>query len=389
MQKLNPYIYLFSLGHFSVDWTQGALPALLPYFISVCHLNYREAGMIMFANILLSSLTQPIFGYYSDKISKPWFVPLAPIISGWALTVCAFTTNFQIIFLCSMFSGLGSALYHPEAALMVNKIAGEQKGKALGAFSVGGNAGFAIGPMLAGFCAYKFNIHGLALFGIINMVLAFLLYRSIGKLAEQKTKAEAEAKASNWQQTVPSNNWPAFAKLTPVIFARAIGFSLTNTFVPIYWMQVLHSTAANGSMALSVLFTLGIFMTYLGGVLADRFGYIKVMRIAFLVMVPAMLAFTNSKQLWLSLWLLLPVAFSLFIPYSSIVVLGQTYLGKSVGLASGITMGLGTTMGGMMSPLVGWGADQWGIGPALQILWVVALLGLAFAFLVPSVEEKL
>jgi FSR family fosmidomycin resistance protein-like MFS transporter len=154
-------------------------------------------------------------------------------------------------------------------------------------------------------------------------------------------------------------------------------------------MQVLHSTAANGSMALSVLFTLGIFMTYLGGVLADRFGYIKVMRIAFLVMVPAMLAFTNSKQLWLSLWLLLPVAFSLFIPYSSIVVLGQTYLGKSVGLASGITMGLGTTMGGMMSPLVGWGADQWGIGPALQILWVVALLGLAFAFLVPSVEEKL
>ena len=71
MKKLSPYVYLFATGHFSVDWAQGAIPALLPYFISSCNLNYQDAATLIFANMLLSSVSQPIFGYYSDKVSKP------------------------------------------------------------------------------------------------------------------------------------------------------------------------------------------------------------------------------------------------------------------------------------------------------------------------------
>jgi FSR family fosmidomycin resistance protein-like MFS transporter len=75
MKKINPFVYLFAMGHFATDWSQGAIPALLPYFITTCHLNYQEAGSLIFANMLLASIAQPFFGYYSDKISKPWFIP--------------------------------------------------------------------------------------------------------------------------------------------------------------------------------------------------------------------------------------------------------------------------------------------------------------------------
>jgi FSR family fosmidomycin resistance protein-like MFS transporter len=383
LTKMNPLVYLFTMGHFATDWSQGAIPALLPYFISTCHLNYQDAATLIFANIALASITQPIFGYYSDKISKPWFVPAGPVICGICLTIIAFTINYWIIFACSMACGLGSSIFHPESALMVNKIAGNLKGQALGSFSVGGNAGFAVGPMAAGFFAYAYDIHGLVLFGIVNTILASILYKKMPHILDIAKKAEISETTAHPNE-IKQNDWPAFSKLTVIIFARSIGFTICNTFIPIYWITVLNSTPANGSMALSILFTMGAFITFAGGVMADRFGFIRIMRVAFVVMVPAMFLLTNSTNIWLSTLLLIPVAFSLFAPYSPIVVLGQTYLAKNVGFASGVTMGLSTTIGGFVAPFVGWWADQWGVPSALQILWIVALAGAIFAFIVPK-----
>ena len=102
-----------------------------------------------------------------------------------------------------------------------------------------------------------------------------------------------------------------------------------------------------------------------------------------LLMIPSMFFLVNSTNIITATLLLLPVAFSLFAAYSPIVVLGQTYLGKNVGFASGVTLGLTTTIGGLVSPLVGWGADQWGLTTALQILWIAAVIGSIFTFLIP------
>lgn len=386
MKKINPYVYLFAMGHFASDWAQGAWPALLPYFISVCHLNYQEAGSLIFANMLLASITQPFFGYYSDKISKPWFVPAGPILCGLSLAVIPFTTNYWIIFVCSMLCGLGSAVFHPEAALMVNKISGNLKGQALGTFSVGGNTGFAIGPLVVGLFAYKYDIHGLLLFGIVNFVLAAIMYVKMSTiLAQAKDVAAAESK--NDLHLERKNDWGAFSKLSVIIFARSLGFTICNSFIPIYWINVLGTSPATGSMALTILFALGAVITFLGGVLADRFGFIKILRSALIIMVPAMFFLTHSTDVTTATLLLIPAAYALFGCYSPIVVLGQTYLGKNVGFASGVTMGLGTTIGGIMAPLVGRAADYCGIATALQILWIAALAAAIFSFRLPRPKE--
>lgn len=382
MKKLNPYVYLFTMGHFSVDWAQGAIPALLPYFITQCNLSYQDAATLIFANMLLSSVSQPLFGYYSDKISKPWFVPLGPILCGLCITALAFTANYWLIFLFSMFSGFGSSIYHPEAARMVNKISGDLKGQAMGSFSVGGNAGFAIGPLVAGFCAYTFDIHGLCIWALVNFTLAFILYHNMPKVLSMAEAADEEQHQAHPEE-VADNDWPAFGKLSFVIFARSIGFALCNTFVPIFWIHVLGASAATGSFALTILFSMGVVITFVGGILADKLGFIKTLRVSFCIMVPSMfLLFNSTNVVWATVFLV-PVAFSLFAPYSPMVILGQTYLGKNVGFASGVTLGLTTTIGGLVSPMVGWGADMWGLVPALQILWIAAAIGAVFTFLVP------
>ena len=380
MKRFDPRIYLFTLGHFSVDWAQGAIPALLPYFIATCHLNYQDAGTLIFANILLSSIAQPVFGYYADRVSKPWFVPAGPIISGVSLAVLPFVTDYWLIFLCSMLSGFGSAVYHPEAARMVNGLAGEQKGRALGAFSVGGNTGFAIGPMVAGFCAYVFEIHGLVIYGIVNLAAALVIHHYMaGILRDLAKERRAEQKAH--AGAMRENDWPSFGKLSLAILARSTGFCVCNAFIPLFWIHVLGASEQAGSFALTFLFALGAVITFFGGVLSDRIGFVRMMRVSFLVMIPVMFLLSHTTDVTIATLLLIPASFALFAPYSGIVVLGQTYLGKNIAFASGVTLGLQGTLGGLVTPLVGRAADHYGIVAALQILWMVAILGTVASFL--------
>ena len=387
MKKIDPAVYLFSLGHLSVDWCQGAIPALLPYFIRNYDLSYQAAGTLIFANVLVASVLQPLFGYYSDRISRPWFIPLGTLFCGISVALMGFCTSFSAIFAAAMLCGVGSAIFHPEAALMVNRIAARAKGQALGTFSVGGNAGFAVGPIVAGFCAYKLGIQTLLIFGIVNTVLAAALWTKMPYVLRQVSlsdRQETEKKTVRARE----NDWKAFAILSLPIFARSIGFTLSNTFIPIYWMTVLHASATQGTTALSILFTMGACITFGGGLLADRFGYVRIIRAAFLCMVPAYLLLTHTSDIRVATALLIPAAVSVFMPYSPIVVLGQTYLAKNAGFASGVTLGLTTTLGGIFAPLVGGAADRWGLVPALQIFWIAGLIGLVASFFLPEPEKE-
>ena len=128
---------------------------------------------------------------------------------------------------------------------------------------------------------------------------------------------------------VLTNDWSAFGRLSVVIFVRSVGFTVCNTFIPLYWIHVLHTSPSTGSLALSILFSMGVVITFLGGVLADRFGFLRVLRGSMLIMIPSMFFLVNSTNLIAATLLLIPVAFSLFAAYSPIVVLGQTYLAKT------------------------------------------------------------
>lgn len=105
-------------------------------------------------------------------------------------------------------------------------------------------------------------------------------------------------------------------------------------------------------------------------------------------MAPTYFLLTHTDNVMLAWILLIPAAMSVFSAYSPMVILGQTYLAKNAGFASGITLGLSTTLGGIFAPVVGWAADTWGLSFALQILWIVGLLGAIFAFTLKIKKKK-
>ena len=139
------YPYLITVSHMINDSCQSVLPALLPLFIYTYGLSLEQAGFLILANTALSSLLQPLLGYVSDKINQPRLIALGVLLSACSTGAMGFVTSYESLLVCATLAGVGSSIFHPEGAKIMNRLGGGKKGKAMGTFAIGGSSGFAIG----------------------------------------------------------------------------------------------------------------------------------------------------------------------------------------------------------------------------------------------------
>lgn len=391
MQKKN--LILVSLGHLSCDVNGGALPAALPFIRSACHLDYQATGGLMLAYSCLSSILQPFLGWLADRHSKPWFIPLGVLMAGMGLTLAGFLTHYWAIFTAIIFSGIGSAFFHPEGARYANKISGKRKGAAMSVFSIGGNIGFILGPLLVSIFVGAFGLGGMAVFGALAFCSASMLWLQISRLPvpssggegsgeNDKSKGPANASQKDGEGEDPAregrNNWREFGKLILVVVSRSLAFTGCNTFIPLYMVNALGQSPSMGAAALVIFGASGVAFNILGGFLSDRLGYTAVIRIAFSILPISLVCFGMAGGAVMAYLLLPLLALPLYLPFSAQVVLGQKLLAKNIGFASGITLGLATTLGGVAQPLLGWLADSRGLS---SIFFALACVGVGGALM--------
>ncbi len=389
MQK--KYLYLITFGHMVNDSCQSVLPALLPLFISVYGLSLEQAGLLIFASTALSSLLQPVLGYFSDKMSEPRLIALGEFLSACSIGMMGVVDSFPALAVCATMSGVGSAIFHPEAGKIVNRLSVTSKGKSMGTFAIGGSAGFAVGPIIAAGIAYSIDPKGLVVFTVIGILMSLALFILMPRIDAFASTIQAKATSAvkGAATKVATNDWKSFSLLFLVIVAQSINFQVMNTFIPIFWTHELGQSPEAGSFALTVFFAIGVVMTYVGGVYADRIGANKLIRFTMLLWLPATIIFPQSTSLLIAYFALSIIGMAKALTYSPVVVLGQTYLAKSVGFASGITFGLSMTIGGMVAPLVGRLADSYGLPNALLVLVPCMLLGVIGSFLLKIPKNNL
>ena len=382
------YLFLFILGgymkriirkygppifHCINDFGQGSLAALIPFFIANFGLNYYQSASIIFCNTIVASIAQPILGYVADRWRVPWFIPVGFSITLVSISAIALATSYEMILALSLIAGLGAALFHPEAALLVNRTQSNELGNAMGRFAVGGSAGFALGPLLAG-GVYVFGAHFLWVFTAIALIGVLLyVYAFTGSAA---TDVVGESKSSAKSTNTGANDWVSFGKLLFVIASRSILFSVLSIFIPILYITVINGEARASSLALTMYFAMGAVLTYMGGALSDKLGFLKTVRLGNLIFLPSILVFIFVPNIWGFFGAMIPMAFGVFSQYGPITVLGQKYLAKNAGFASGITLGLGITLGGLVAPYIGHLADIYDVQTALMTLIPVGLMGL-------------
>ena len=368
IRKYGPPIF-----HCINDFGQGSLAALIPFFIANFGLNYYQSATIIFCNTVVASIAQPALGYVADRWRVPWFIPAGFTVTLVSISTMALATSYEMILALSLLAGVGAALLHPEAALLVKRTQSHEIGNAMGRFAVGGSAGFALGPLIAG-GVYVFGAHFLWVFSAIALLGVLLyLYAFTG---EADTTNAGESKSSATSANTGTNDWASFGKLFFVIASRSILFSVLSIFIPILYITVINGEASASSLALTMYFAMGAVLTYMGGALSDKLGFLKTVRLGYLIFLPSVLVFIFVPNIWGFFGAMIPMAFGVFSQYGPITVLGQKYLAKNAGFASGITLGLGITLGGLVSPYIGHLADIYDVQTALMTLIPVGLMGL-------------
>lgn len=383
-------IILLSLGHLSCDLNSHALAPLLPFLAAAHGFDYQTCGFLAFAYSVVASLVQPGLGLLADKMARGWFIPLGILLAGTGIGALGYLSSLYAMFGFLVLGGIGAAMFHPEAARYANIVSGAHKGVGLSIFAVGGNGGMIMGPVivilavggLPGMIS-GFGLHGTAAFFLLGALMAALLFWNL-RSWDMAAASPASAKSS----TPAVNDWNAFGILSGCLLTRTGLTVAFTTYLPLYWQGVFHQSAFIGNLMLILFSVFGVISNLSGGAAADRWGFRRVIRWASLLTLPMLAVFPFIGNPWLAGALLAPLAVGLFAPFSSQVVLGQRYLARNMGFASGITLGVAVSVGGMFAPVLGWAADSWGgLAPAMHLLTPLALIGAVCACMLKKPQD--
>lgn len=370
------FLLLISLAHLALELSANFLPVVYPILIPMLGLTYAQVGLIALVFGTGASLSQPLFGYLSDRWGPQRIVILSIFWLGSLMSLVGFTWNYLSLLLVVGFGSLGSAAFHPAGATIAVASSGERRGASLSIFSVGGNLGAAFSPLLVALGIGWLGLPGTSLLLPMALVMSLLLYRQLGWGRGVKTESRSEEQASPEKPNQAQYASGSLAGLTLIIIAVMcrswFQVSLT-TYLP-EWMQSQGRSLSAGGQVLSVLLILIGVGSLFGGTLSDRVGRWQVVVLSLAVLGPAQWLFLEtSGPLQMALAGLIGILIGASFPVT--IVMAQESWPRGVGMASALVMGVGWLPGGIGASSTGFIADQSSLTVGLQSLVIPPILG--------------
>jgi MFS transporter, FSR family, fosmidomycin resistance protein len=372
-------MFVLAGGHACVDACQGAVPALLPFLVDRHGLSFAAASALVLAATVSSALIQPLFGAFSDRISSPWMMPAGVVVGCTGVAAAGVAPSYPLAFAAIFISGIGVAAFHPEGSRFANHVSGARRATGMSYFAVGGNVGFALGPIFITPMLLIFGPEGTLALLVPGAIVGWLIWSQLPHLLMfRPEQGPAHAPPSR-----ADDSWRGLLGLLAVISFRSFAFYTLLALVPLYFIDVLDTSDATANVALTAMLVAGAIGTLVGGVLADRIGRRPVLVASLLLQPPALIAATEVGVV-AAIALVSLLGFAAISSFSLTVVMGQEYLPSRIGLASGFTLGVGVGIGGLAAPVFGWIGDEFGLATSIQLLAVLPLMGAVVAFLLPT-----
>ncbi|HTX58280.1 MAG TPA: MFS transporter [Verrucomicrobiae bacterium] len=376
-------IAILSIAHLVNDSNQSALPAILPWLVAHRGLSLAGAATLVLAMNLSSSVIQPLFGHLSDRRSLAWVIPASIVLACLGTAVIGFSSSMPLMLAGAFVSGIGVAAFHPEGSRFANYFGGERRAAAMSWFTTGGYLGFALGPLLITPLLLAFGLPGAAWLLAPGCVIAAIIWRELPHYRQARERAHHAHR-----QRAGRDDWRAFGILGGMVALRSTAFFAAVTFMPIFAIDVLHVDKVMGSLALAAMLVTGAIGTIATGRLADRIDRRAVISgsLVCVVLFGAAIAMLGRYAPSYAALLPLAAAFGASLGASAgvLVVLGQEYLPQRIGIASGMTLGLSVTIGGLAAPLFGAIGDRYGLVAVFAALTLFAALALAVSLALPK-----
>ncbi|MBX3014124.1 MAG: MFS transporter [Caldilineaceae bacterium] len=373
------------LGHLTVDLQTGSLAVLLPLLLKTFSLDYTGAAAIMSFNNIIIALAQPLFGILGDQKQMRWLVYVGCLLTGLGMVAVMFLPSYWLIVAAVIVSGLGSAMFHPEALSVVRAVSGTKAASSSSFFFFGGNLGFAIGPLLAAWLTHSWGAHA-AIWMIIPTLIALgFLWANAGAIGQPTMRLAVAHKRSD----APARGktiWLILLMLG-LITVQTIVLSGLKTFIPLYYEQFGQLSADWIALMLTTIALTGAAGTLFGGIAAERIGRKQVILWATVIVIGALLAAMQSAG-WTQLLLLGITGFFISMPWPLLVVMVQEAMPNNVGLASGLTLGLAYGASGLGIAALGRVGDLFGLQMTMDIVVWMPIAALVLSCLLPGRKQS-
>jgi len=347
--------------HAMNDFQTGAAAALLPYFVLEQRYDYAAVAGLTLAATSLSSIFQPVFGWLTDRFSLRPLIVVGLAVAALGIAVAGLTsTNYWLTWIVFSLSGLGVAAYHP-AATVAAKEAGGGTNRSMSIFSVGGNVGAAIAPIGVGLTVGVLGLQATPLLLIPTIAVAavyLVLNRRAALLPASSARTAGAPEAAVAASTLPPRDlWGRFAWLLLIVSLWSVAYVGARSFVALDVIDRFDATTDMGNVALTVFSLAAALGTLVGGFFADRFGRTRVIVLGYALATAAAVGYVFAPTEVTAIALAGVLGWALFLPFALHVTLSHAYLPRHLGTASGVTLGMATALGGLLTPLLGVLAD--------------------------------
>jgi FSR family fosmidomycin resistance protein-like MFS transporter len=376
-----------SFSHVLNDMMQSLIIAIYPLLKGEFHLSFVQIGSITLTYQACASLLQPIIGIYTDKHPKPYSLSAGMCFTLVGIVTLAFAPNYPSVLAAAALIGAGSAIFHPESSRIARLASGGRHGLAQSIFQVGGNAGSAMGPLLAAWVILPQGQPSLAWFAIAAVVAIVVLARVGGWYKRRHIDRPKPAPTTATIAPVsPARVRWSIAVLVLLIFSKYFYVASITSYFSFYLIDRFHVSVRSAQIHLFVFLLAMALGTLLGGPLGDRIGRKRVIWVSILGIAPFTLILPYVDLMWVGI-LTFIIGLILSSAFSAIVVFAQELMPGNVGAVSGLFFGFAFGIGGIGAAVLGGLADRHGIEFVYRICAYLPLLGMVAAFL-PNIEHN-
>jgi len=383
-----PILFTISFAHLLNDMLQSVIPSIYPLIKSNLHLTFSQVGLITFTFQITASLLQPFVGQYTDKYPRPYSLAVGMGFTLAGLVTLSLATSFIAILAAVALIGVGSSIFHPEASRVAHLASGGKRGLAQSIFQLGGNAGSAIGPLLAAIIIVPHGQTNVIWFGVAA-VLGIIVLSKVAVWYKEHLILRAAKKSSteivdNGLST--SRVVVSIGILLVLIFSKYFYMASMSSYFTFYLIDKFHLSVQQSQWYLFIFLGSVAAGTLLGGPLGDRFGRKYIIWISILGVAPFTLLLPHANLFWTGV-LSAIIGVVLASAFSAILVYAQELVPGKVGMIAGLFFGFAFGMGGLGSALLGKLADMTSIGYVFKVCAYLPLIGIITGFL-PGMKGK-
>lgn len=386
-----------SLSHFANDFFSGSLGILLAAQDDILNLSNSQIGIAtgLFYGV---SVSQPVFGWLSDRIKNPALMLSGALWTAIGLLICGLANSFTLVALGSFLGGIGNAMFHPSALASARVLGGtKSKGRSFALFMLGGNGGFGSAPFLAGFLLESLGPKGISPFVIVNVFLVPLI---IWRLNPELQPSMVENKAEiNKVKTADKSPLPSFsvkwyqtaigliAAYLVIVLLRNVLQQGLNTFLPIYYKEQGHGLEFAGA-ATSTFLIASAFGSFIGATLSDRFPRLLIMSVSLFMITPLNLLLLQTSNTIIILLVSVGLGLIFNANWPILLMIGQEIFPGGTGGASGLAFGWAFMANAIGSLIAGELADHIGLTEALRLIAFLPIIAALMIFVFPAEQES-